>query len=653
MLTVLIYQKLSQKFIDRYRALFESYEESGQIAFCFWDEHGTDVSSALPELNSIVRGIRQWRAVIVMPQLDNEDEEEPSRPENPFDYLCYEEAEPDVHESNIPLIRLAQMLAGVPLVNKHYSNHRILNDKNQKQMVVDLEEEEEALEKQQKIWNELNDKYSLPCDRPASIFLFKARTPQNLALPGAKQSDKVRRYESDSSLFWYRNRYPARVRFLIQDCARVGNVHYQEDLFRFWMTALTIAVNNFPAGTFEAYKVYHTEARIDFDEVHTLFSKYYNRLSSIQFRANMQIKDLQKSSHMVRQMGELPMYQCEIPVHFELRSDPDLNISSKRIGLSGNCPIQEEPWWYRQVEKSYNAVKKLHSSIKMVLDRASLQCRYASKMTEDEICELDEYQFEEMDQQLSELEKKILTFNTYKALPIGKFYRNLDKEKKSTGSEMRKRMSRKVTILSGIAALIIYLIGFIPDFAYQLLQGNSFGTMFVLAMAGCLIMAGTSLACLMYFRRRVCFRIKKYNDVIYGIIDNYQKAGDTFATYLSDCCSYMRGRFMLQALKKKTLISSEEIVQLGRHVEHLDSQMHVIYNWLSDLDRKPQEDTENHSKDYFDFDIPPGKNMGYSIQMDCRESSIPSVGGSTCRAPYPYIYDFTVKRESLFENKKN
>ena len=209
MLTVLIYQKLSQKFIDRYRALFESYEESGQIAFCFWDEHGTDVSSALPELNSIVRGIRQWRAVIVMPQLDNEDEEEPSRPENPFDYLCYEEAEPDVHESNIPLIRLAQMLAGVPLVNKHYSNHRILNDKNQKQMVVDLEEEEEALEKQQKIWNELNDKYSLPCDRPASIFLFKARTPQNLALPGAKQSDKVRRYESDSSLFWYRNRYPA------------------------------------------------------------------------------------------------------------------------------------------------------------------------------------------------------------------------------------------------------------------------------------------------------------------------------------------------------------------------------------------------------------------------------------------------------------
>lgn len=106
---------------------------------------------------------------------------------------------------------------------------------------------------------------------------------------------------------------------------------------------------------------------------------------------------------------------------------------------------------------------------------------------------------------------------------------------------------------------------------------------------------------------------------------------------------------MLQALEKRTLVSSEEIVQLGQHVEHLDSQMSIITNWLSDLDMKVMEDKENHNRDYFDFDIPPEKNRGYSIQMDTKPTYVKSVGGSECKAPYPFVTGFSVKRESLFE----
>ncbi len=650
MLTVLIYQKSSQSFIDRYRTLFEEYEESGQIAFCFWDEHGTDVQSALPELTSIVRGIRQWQAVVVMPHLEDFAEEQLlHKPENPFDYLCNSQKEPSVHESGIPLIRLAQMLGGIPLVNKHYDNTFITNEDHTSQMIVSRRESDKDLSHQQKIWNDLNDKYSFPSDRPQYVYLFKARMPQEIKLPVTRNDETRGHHESDSSLFWYRNRYPARARFLIQDCTKPGNAHYQEDLFRFWMTALTLSMNDFPSGTFEAYKVYQTISNISFEQVHDLFSRYYNRLSSIQFRANLQIGELQKRTQLVREQEELPLYQCEIPVYFELQQDEELAVSSKHIGFAGDCPTAEEPWWHLKVANSMNAVRKLYLSTKMVLDRASMQSRYASRMTEEEICELDEYQFEEMDQQLSDLEKRILTFNTYTALPMAKYYRDLGNAEKETADAMKKRMSRSVTIIACLLALVIYVIGFIPDFMYQMQQGDSFLEALGLAGFGCGVITLVSIVCLYIFRKTIQDEIGKYNEIIYEIINNFQHAGTAFSNYLSDCSSYMRGKFMLQALTKRTLISSEEIVQLGQHVEHLDSQMGIIANWLSDLDMKVSEDNENHNRDCFDFGIPPEKNRGYSIQIDSKDTYIEFTGGSECKAPYPFVVEFSVERESLFE----
>ena len=652
MLTVIIYQKTSQNFIDRYRALFEQYEESGQIAFCFWDEHGMDVQSALPELTTIIRGTRQWRAVVVLPHLEDRIEELTlHKQDNPFDYLCNSQREPVVQESEIPLIRLAQMLGGIPPVNKHYENQSADNHSNSR-MVVSQVEAEEELAVQQEIWNELNDKYSFPADRPQYLYLFKARLPQEIKLSSASDYDVLKRHESDSSLFWYRNRYPARARFLIQDCTKPKNAHYQEDLFRFWMTALTLSINEFPPGTFEAYKVYQAVSQISFDATHELFSNYYNRLSSVQFRANLQIAELQKRTQLVREQEELPAYRCEIPVYFELQQDDRLVISSKKIGFAGDCPIEEEPWWHAKVSDSVRAVRKLFASMKAILDRASLQSRYASKMTEEEIFELDEYQYDEMNQQLEELEKGILSFNTYTALPMGRYMRELSEAEKKNADSMQKRMDRQTTIGACIAIFVIYLIGFVPDFVYQLEEGESFFAALGVAGIGLCILFVICCGCILYFRNVIVDGIADYNAIIFRIINTFQHAGEKFSKYLSDCTSYMRGRFMLQALRKRTLISSEEIVRLGQHVEHLGSQMDIVSNWLSDLDMKALEDKRNHNREYFDFDIPPEKNRGYSIQEDTAITYVESVGGSECRAPYPFIDCFTVKREPLFEESE-
>lgn len=652
LLTVLIYQKSSQTFIDRYRNLFETYEESGQIAFCFWDEHGTDVASALPELTAIVRGVREWQAVVVMPHLEDFEEEQAlHRQENPFDFLCNAADEPVVEESEIPLIRLAQMLGGVPLVARHYVNRMNTQPEGGKALSVVREESDEELERQQKIWNDLTDQYSFSCERPGHIYLFKARYLPEIKLPTEKDTDVIGRYESDSSMFWYRNRYPARTRFLIQDCSRPGNVHYEADLFRFWITALVLSLNHFSSGTFEAYKVYQTCAKIDLDDVQILFSRYYNRMNATQFRANLQIRELQKNSRLEREQEELPHYACDVPVHFEMQENPDLSIPTRQIGLTGDCPMDEIPWWHGKVNDSMKAVRKLHGSARMVLDRASLQCRYASKLTEEEICELDEYQMADMEQELSELEQKILTFDTCTALPMRRYRRELRQAEERTAEEMKKRMTRGKAILAGIAVLVIYLIGFLPDLLMQVqTKGSVLGTLGII-LTGCGVLVAVSIGSLFYFRSRVCQKMNGYNEIIYRIIHNFQQLGTVFSCYLSDCSSYMRGKFLLQALQQKTIRSSEEIVQLGRHVEYMNHQMDLVSGWLNDLDMKVLEDSGEHQNDYFDFEIPPENNRGYSIQMDCETGYIPTDGGEECMTPYPFVHAFTVKREPLFEKR--
>ena len=91
MRTIIIYRKSSQKFIDQYRALFEPYLANGKVSFCFWNESGLDIDSALHELSGLVRGEKIWRAIVALPMDDERNggkQEEPYREQNPFDFVC-------------------------------------------------------------------------------------------------------------------------------------------------------------------------------------------------------------------------------------------------------------------------------------------------------------------------------------------------------------------------------------------------------------------------------------------------------------------------------------------------------------------------------------------------------------------------------------
>ena len=646
MLTVIFYRKSSQPFIDRYKSLFQPYIDKGQIEFCFWDENGREPKDAFKQLSSIVHGIREWRALVALPPDEDprgaKDEYLRTRDDNPFDYLCNSNPEPLFKESDVPLIRLAQMLGGVPLVSHHFQTADL--------SVIGTEESEETLRERQDIWNDLNDRYSLSYDMPERLFLFTARYPKRIMIPTMTDVELANRHEINSSMFWYRNRYPAKARFMIQDCARPGHAHHDEDLFRFWMTVLTLALNPIPSGMLEAYKLYNVQAVVSRDEVHQLFSDYYHRLSGIRFAAEKQVIELRKQMQMKRERDNLPEYHHEIPVWFDNIREDNMFISSRDIGLAGDCPIQEEPWWYRQVAESMKAVSKVFRKLQIELDRASLLTRLSSKVNDTEIAELDEYQYNEMAEQLAELEKEILMFNTNAVLPRAKYNKDLNEAKKAAATSMRKRMTRKMTVTAGLVGILVFIVSFLPDVFYQYLDGASFLMMFGVILIGGLLMALTIGGALWDFRAVIQMKISDYNAILTVILNDIRKSANIFSDYLSKCCSYMRGMDMLQALKRRTMISAEGIITMTRHINQLTARINLIEDWMTDFELTPLPDDGTFSRIVFDYEIDPQRNNGYLIDIDMFDPDIPGPGGMIFRAPYPFVDELCADRVAVFED---
>ena len=49
----------------KYQALFADALKSNRIGVCKWNESGTTVETALPELNSLTDDKEEWRAIII------------------------------------------------------------------------------------------------------------------------------------------------------------------------------------------------------------------------------------------------------------------------------------------------------------------------------------------------------------------------------------------------------------------------------------------------------------------------------------------------------------------------------------------------------------------------------------------------------------
>jgi len=118
MYTVIILNKRSSDLMKDYKFLFKPFVDEGLIGFCDWNESGTDVKSSVPDLYNMIRGKKDWRAMVINTDSawNYRDTPVPSR-NNPFDFSASDKIETP-HESPIPMVRLTHIIGGYTAVSK-------------------------------------------------------------------------------------------------------------------------------------------------------------------------------------------------------------------------------------------------------------------------------------------------------------------------------------------------------------------------------------------------------------------------------------------------------------------------------------------------------------------------------------------------------
>ena len=653
MLTVVMTSDEATPFLRQYDVLFQPFVQAGELAFCRWNPQGTDLRSALPELRSLVLGHEHWRALVALPLPAQgaggqpPEEEHPARRENPFDFLC--NAAPDagqqVEESPVPLIRLAQMLGGVPEPVYDYADVIVKGGEGEYRDTV-LQTPREELERQRENWARLEEKYHFPCDKPAELWLLCAQ-PSDALLAKEKLPAQVRALPAPAvRSFAARNRYPARARFFAMSCARPDHARSREDEFTFWMMVLTLAMNQYEGGRIGPETLYRLTGRVDAAVMQELLSHYINRLGRIDREVARRHALLRARLEDSREQEELPEYSFKVPVEYRNDILPGLTVDEIPVGLAQDCPAPEKTWWRLQMETARRAFRRLLNAPRRALDAACALARRNDTMDAATLCRLDRYQLAELDMVLNDEEIEIFRSNSAGALPVRQFGEQRDRADRAVRTNISYRMKRKTVLAAGSLALAIYLLGFLPEL---LRAGRVEGAMGTALAAGGVrlgVVAVCGLLGLFAFRSGLINKVRDYNGVVGRIRMQVAASCQFFEGYLSRVCRYMRGRSILNVLAGKELHLQEGMHQIETHRVAIARCCERTRDWMRDFGLDLLPDELQGRAEYFNTAIPPEENEAYDLRAE-RDGTIRDSCGKQLRVPYPFVSELEIKREDV------
>ena len=627
------------------RILFDRFIEDGQVDFCTWIRTGDTVDTAIPGLYDLIAGKREWRAIIIQGERDRAAAPE-SAESNPFDYL--ENSDKNVYsvwESQIPLIRLAQLLGGVPEPILEFEEKREEEDGMYTRTIYHPKRSQEAINEHRR----LSEKYQFCETRPKELVLVSTRQPVDNT---EREIDAAwrRHMESESSEFWCRNRYPSISRFIAVDVLNTRHSLYSGSIFKLWLVVLLLSINRIDSSTLQAYRLYRASVDLDTDALSRDFSTQAAALQGVQSlldeaERNVPTLETQASS-------EMPPLEAEVSVSFTARHNSNLYIRTNQLGLARDCPENEETSWNRQFQTATVAINDLIRSPQKMLDIAADDTRTRGVYPHIEVELLNRYQREEMREVMEQTYVDVLMARSR----LHRSYKRRKQEREIINTQVqariRQRVTKKAAICWGFGALGIALLAFAP---YLIDAAKVSSTAFLWALVpllGVLLLGMLfGLAELWIQRKEMADAMLDHNRCTHEIVNEIQSSAQTYTEFLSATCTYLRGTSYLQ--QERALRTSAENVHLMRrsHRKTVDRCMTLLRTWSLALGAKLDPAYAIEPQQSFDPTVEPDRNTTYRLEPMPEPRKIPiNRTGEQINAPFDFIQSLNLEREELYDN---
>jgi len=642
--SVIIQNKKTMDTFLKYQPLFMEALNNNRIGVCKWIESGTTIDTAIPEISELTNDKEEWRAIIVRFEDDQLMSGFESDKRNPFDFKVNALPTDDVKESEIPLIRLTQMLGGVPAPEMKFECEQILEEHKAARTiykpVIDTERDE--------AYKTLCKKYEYDGKLPSSIVIISIR--EGYVEQDGIESAWSSHRESNSSEFWKRNKYPSNCRFLVYDFDKQGPVQRNADEFGFWFSTLLLSTNETDSGTLQAYRLYKLKTEFDRTLMCDTFQTVTNRLFSAKFAIEKDIK--RDIEHQLITDDTLPKYKMEIPVAIKLPRDTSCTVSKRGFGLFSKGANSDIAKWLSRKKEAEN---KLAESVRLAersLDQTADRMRSLCSFTEEEVVGLDKYQVEDLTRETDEIYADIVEIQGH--LPTEDITGNpgIATASKDVRDYLKGRVKgTNALALLGVAVGLIVLCH-IPAVVNYFANGiGSIWHVLIAILLESLFVVGCSFVALLWQKVKLNGLLHIYNTYIKAAFNKITDNASEYSKYLSNIASHQRGHSYLGLSKRKKYKVDNAHYSKYKHIKAIDILLSKLKAWSTAYHLKTDFVTPIIDEDAtVDVYVAPTKNNMYTFETGSSYSVPVNNSGVTIESPFCFVEKLVIVREELYDD---
>lgn len=647
--SIIIQNSKTLESFSQYRSLFAEILSRSRIGVCRWNESGTTIDTALPELHTLTDDKEEWRAIIVRFIDDNCMAAYESAPQNPYDFTVNQRQDKfKIRESEVPLIRLTQMLGGVPPLEVQFEPEVIKEEhrapRTEYRPVVD--------EERDRAYQSLVQKYTFDGKMPSAILIVSLRK-KVASVNETIGSTWISHKESESSEFWKRNQYPSICRFLVYDYETQGPIQKEADGFNFWFSVMLLSVNEIDSGTLQAYRLYTVNTVMNRSAMADSFQNMADRLRDAKYTIN---RDLRKD--MEDQVGNeepLPDYRVAVPVVLKLPGTEEREVRTRSFHLLSDGAMTDLAIWNRQRREVENDLAASVRLAERALDQTADRMRGSFSFDEEEVEPLNKYQEEDMRRETEILYHNIVGIQG--TLPTDKMTSDerIMEVSKEVRSNLIGRVVKQAAINMFLIVILLSLFSVLPALV-QFVNGaqGDIAALICVLPAGLAVIALCALFVLSVQKARLNTMIRKYNQCMKNALNKLVDNADDYSEYMGAIASHVRGSSYMNLSSRKKYFYSEEHNLKYKHIRAINALLGKLKNWSKayhlEVDftaKRPDTRVE------MDTALPPAECRLYSFEAGESYSVGINNSGMTIQSPLSFASKIEILREELYDDECN
>jgi len=522
----------------------------------------------------------------------------------------------------------------------------------------------------------LTEMYSFKENRPIEVLLLSTRE-MFVADDHEVTREAIRHAwqfhdEEESSDFW--KIYPNTCRFLCYDLINQGHTLYPRELWRFFLLALTLSVNDIPSVALQAYRLYNADLNIDAGDLRGVLDEHMERLLSVQ--AGIQERMLRVPELTQEKKKELVPSQ-NISVKFEQVDEGDVKVNGDELGLASDCPILETKFWYEYVQNTKQTIDNILYAPQEIVAAKALETRCTINTFSGKEQVLDRFQKERIQKRINELEPQVINANVYGLLDTDAYMAEMADAGAAVRKSLGLRLTKRNVLLISLFSFLVYLCGYIPYMVNSIrISLSAFGASLGLTFIALLLLAAGGLLVLWFSRRRLMEKLKTYNKTVRAIFDRVNNGAQVYANYFSNICTYMYAKSLLSGVILKHDNEYTEGKILKAHFASLEREietgkklcnLHGVPSNASSMNNAFVEVNESifseppSASHFYELPTFKGKNtmkLTASSKTDQPRNLVSNGSrdewdqydtGITLNAPYSFIKSLSIAREEIYK----